>query len=89
MADWGSRKRQMGTFPVNRENIRVCAGGFGNRLFTQKAGSRKFPSSIQPPGTLRSKRNNPLQKIGFVRILSASSDLLALSAVNSYENNYD
>ena len=62
MTHWGARTRQMGTFPVNLENIRVFAGGFGNRLFTQKAGSRNFPSSIQPPGSLRSKRNNPFAK---------------------------
>ena len=42
MAHWGVRTRQMGTFPVNLENIRVFAGGFGNRLFTQKAGSEYF-----------------------------------------------
>jgi hypothetical protein len=29
MADWGARTRQIGTFPINRENIRVFAGGFG------------------------------------------------------------
>ncbi len=63
MTHWGVRTRQMGTFPVNLENIRVFAGGFGNRLFTQKAGSRNFPSSIQPPGCLRSKRNNPFGEI--------------------------
>ena len=55
MTHWGARTRQIGTFPVNRENIRVFAGGFGNRLFTQKAGSRNFPSSIQPPGSLRDR----------------------------------
>ena len=42
MTDLGARTRQIGTFLVNRENIRVFAGGFGNRLFTQKAGSRKI-----------------------------------------------
>ena len=29
MTHWGARTRQIGTFPVNRENIRVFAGGFG------------------------------------------------------------
>ena len=29
MTDLGTRTRQIGTFPVNRENIRVFAGGFG------------------------------------------------------------
>ena len=29
MIHWGARTRQMGTFPVNRENIRVFTGGFG------------------------------------------------------------
>gem|GEM_PF-3119299 len=43
MTDLGARTRQIGTFPVNLENIRVFAGGFGNRLFTQKTGSRTFP----------------------------------------------
>jgi hypothetical protein len=61
MTHWGARTRQMGTFPVNLENIRVFAGGFGNRLFTQKAGSRNFPSSIQPP---EQKKQSILQKGG-------------------------
>ena len=34
MTDQIARTRQMGTFPVDRENIRIFAGGFGNRLFT-------------------------------------------------------
>ncbi len=50
MIDLGARTRQIDTFPVDRENIRVFAGGFGNRLFAEKAGSRNFPSSIPPPG---------------------------------------
>ena len=29
MTDLGARTRQIGTFPVNRENVRVFAGGFG------------------------------------------------------------
>ncbi len=49
MTDLGARTRQIGTFPVDREKIRVFAGGFGNRLFTQKTGSRNVPSSVQPP----------------------------------------
>ncbi len=48
MTDLGVRTRQIGAFPVDRDNIRVFAGGSGNRLFTQKAGSSNFPSSIQP-----------------------------------------
>lgn len=49
MTDLGARTRQIGTFPVDLENIRVFAGGFGNRLFTEKAGSRNSPSSIPLP----------------------------------------
>jgi hypothetical protein len=30
MTHWGARTRQIGTFPVDRENIRVFAGGFGS-----------------------------------------------------------
>ena len=29
MTDWDGRIRQMGTFPVDRKNTRVFAGGFG------------------------------------------------------------
>ncbi len=63
MTHWGARIRQMGTFPVNLENVRVFAAEVGYRLFTEKACSRNFLSSIQPPGRLRSKRNNPLSEI--------------------------
>ena len=62
MTDLGARTRQIATFPVDLENIRVFAGGFGNRLFAEKAGSRNFPSSIQPPGCLRSKRKQSSQE---------------------------
>ena len=77
MTDLGVRTRRIGTFAINRENIRVFAGGLGptgrganmrseaeshrynsmwryacspcaEHLFTQKAGSRDFPSSIEP-----------------------------------------
>ena len=48
MTELGARTRQVGAFPVDIENIRVFAGGFGNRLFAKKAGSRNFPSSVQP-----------------------------------------
>jgi hypothetical protein len=40
MVNWGGRTRRIGTFPVNRENIRVFAGGAENPLFLQKAGSQ-------------------------------------------------
>ena len=50
MTDSGIRTRQIGTSPADRENIRVFAGGFGNRLFTEKAGSRHFPSIRPSPG---------------------------------------
>ncbi len=52
MTDLCVRTRQNGTFPVHCEN-RVFAGGFGNRLFTQKAGSRNFPQNyllVAKPG---------------------------------------
>ncbi|MGO9117184.1 MAG: adenylate/guanylate cyclase domain-containing protein [Desulfomonilaceae bacterium] len=50
MTDLDARTRQICAFPVNRENIRVFTGGFGNRLFTEKAGSRHFPSIRPCPG---------------------------------------
>ena len=56
MTDLGVRSRQIVTFPVDRGNIRVFAGGFGNRIFTQKAGSRNFPSSIQPRSACGAKK---------------------------------
>ena len=51
MTDLCARTRQIAAFPVDRENIRVFAGGFGNRLFTQKAGSRnaEFGMAAQLP----------------------------------------
>ena len=64
MTDLGARTRQIGAFPVDGENIRVFAGGFGNRLFTQKAGSRNFPSFIQPLGSLRRKKTIHCRKKG-------------------------
>ncbi len=43
--DWGARTRQMGTFPVNRENIRVFCRRVREPDFLQKSGSPK----ISPP----------------------------------------
>ena len=42
MTDLGVRTRQIRTFPVDLENIRVFAGGFGNPLFTLKSGFPKL-----------------------------------------------
>ena len=62
MTDLGARTRQIGTFPVDRENIRVFAGGFGNRLLAEKAGSRNFPSSIQPRLTAEQNKQSIRKK---------------------------
>ncbi len=81
MTHWGARTRQIGTFPVNRENIRVFAGGFGNRLFTQKAGSRNFPLPSSPRADCGAKEtihcakkfppNPPQQTLNIVGFLTS------------------
>jgi hypothetical protein len=63
MTDLGVRTRQIGTFPVNREDTRVFAGGFGNRLFTKKGGFPKFSlfliiqSNARQAPAMRMRRN--------------------------------
>jgi len=58
MTHRGARTRQIGTFPVDRENIRVFAGGgAGESGFLQKAGSPAFSPSL--PALRRSGERVP------------------------------
>jgi hypothetical protein len=51
MTDLGARTRQIGTFPVYRENIRVFAGGFGptgrGANMHREAGSSRYTSMLR------------------------------------------
>ncbi len=73
MTDWGARTRQMGTFPVDLENIRVFAGGFGNRLFTLKSGFPKFSLFHLAPGQPAGQKKQSICKKGFPKPLSKNS----------------
>ena len=65
MAHWGARTRQMGTFPVNRENISPAqnAGlpeGSGTGFLHKKRVPEIFPLPSSPWAACGA-RNNPFQ----------------------------
>jgi hypothetical protein len=66
MIHWGARTRQMGMFPVNRENIRVFGGGFGPtgrganmHLETNSSRYTRMPADAWSPCAEHQKKRVP------------------------------